>query len=140
MSDTCSDSESMSVKLVNDFDRSAAGTAAGKTQSENSSGSQKSITPQKGTKKMKRMCRFRESRKTTYAYITPVTGCQYTYITPVTGNQYTYITQVTGCQYAYITPITGNVYRANCTLCKWEFGIGHGGEGDIKTHMSSESH
>ena len=63
MSDSCSDSESMSVKLVNDFDRSAAGIAAGKTQSENSSGSQKSITPQKGTKKMKRMCRLRESWK-----------------------------------------------------------------------------
>ena len=107
MSDTCSDSESMSVKLVNDFDRSTAGTAAGKTQSEISSGSQKSITPQKGTQKMKRMCRFRKSWKTTYAYITPVTG---------------------------------NVCRANCTLCKREFGIGHGSEGDIKTHMSSEGH
>ena len=58
------------------FDRSPAGTAAGKAQSENSSGSQKSITSQKGTQKMKRMCRFRELWKTTYAYITPVTGCQ----------------------------------------------------------------
>ena len=56
---------------------------------------------------MKRMCRFRESWKNTYTYITPVTG---------------------------------NVYRANCIRCKREFGIGHGGEGDIKTHMSSESH
>ena len=34
MSDTCLDSESMSVKLVNDFDCNTAGTAAGKTQSE----------------------------------------------------------------------------------------------------------
>ena len=41
---------------------------------------------------------------------------------------------------SYWLPVTGNVYRANCTLCKREFGIEHGGEGDIKTHMSSESH
>lgn len=103
---------------MNDFDPSAgcsaAGSSARETQNENSSDSQttqtsdsESDTPRKAPKKMKRMCRFRESWKTTYACITPVNS---------------------------------NVYRANCTRCKREFGIGHGGEGDIKIHMSSESH
>ena len=54
MSDTCSDSESMSMKLVNDFDRSAAGTAAGKTQSENSSDSQKGTNKVITAKKVQR--------------------------------------------------------------------------------------
>jgi hypothetical protein len=106
MSDTSSDSASMSV---DDFDRSAHITATGNTQFESSSGSEKtmSMTPPKAAKKIKRMCHFRKSWRTTYAYITPVTG---------------------------------NIYRASCTLCKRDFGIGHGGEGDIKTHMASKSH
>lgn len=59
------------------------------------------------SKKIKRLCRFRDLWKTTYTCITAVTG---------------------------------NYHRAYCTLCRREFGIGHGGEGDIKIHISSESH
>ena len=106
MSDTSSDSEPMSV---DDFDRSAHSPATGNTQFESSSGSEKtmSMTPPKAAKKIMRMFHFQKSWRTTYTYITPVTG---------------------------------NIYRANCTLCKRDFGIGHGGEGDIKTHMASKSH
>lgn len=33
-----------------------------------------------------------------------------------------------------------NPNRALCTICRKEFGIGHGGEGDVKAHMETESH
>jgi len=69
--------------------------------------SQTPLTPPKPAKKLKRMCRFNDSWKSTFAYINSVTG---------------------------------NIHRAYCALCKREFGIGHGGEGDIKVHMDSESH
>nr|XP_012606182.1 uncharacterized protein LOC105863530 isoform X1 [Microcebus murinus] len=33
-----------------------------------------------------------------------------------------------------------NPNRAYCTICRKEFGVGHGGEGDVKKHMETESH
>nr|XP_023479871.1 uncharacterized protein LOC100069254 [Equus caballus] len=33
-----------------------------------------------------------------------------------------------------------NPNPALCTICRKEFGIGHGGEGDVKAHMETESH
>ena len=42
--------------------------------SDNHNRSGTSLTPPKPTKKLKRMCRFRDSWKTTYAYINSVTG------------------------------------------------------------------
>ena len=33
-----------------------------------------------------------------------------------------------------------NPKGAYCTICRKEFGVGHGGEGNVKTHMGTESH
>ncbi|XP_058409245.1 uncharacterized protein LOC131412973 [Diceros bicornis minor] len=41
--------------------------------------------------------------------------------------------------YSWIREVN-NPNRAYCTICRKEFGVGHGGEGDVKAHMETESH
>lgn len=41
--------------------------------------------------------------------------------------------------YDWISEVN-NRNRAYCTICRKEFGIGHGGEGDVKVHMETVSH
>lgn len=35
--------------------------------------------------------------------------------------------------------VVNNPHRASCTVCGKDFGIGHSGEGDVKTHLEIES-
>ncbi|XP_056132361.1 zinc finger and BTB domain-containing protein 17-like [Lampris incognitus] len=42
--------------------------------------------------------------------------------------------------YYWLKCVSDNVYKANCTVCRRVFSIGHGGVGDIKQHGSGENH
>ena len=41
--------------------------------------------------------------------------------------------------YPFICSVSQNKSRVYCQLCKREFGVGHSGEGDIKSHITSDS-
>lgn len=43
-------------------------------------------------------------------------------------------------EYSWVECVRGNDFKANCTVCRRVFTIGHGGVCDLKQHASGESH